>query len=99
MMEPRKLKLACTLLAGLMVCACGGGRNSDDPATAGQQFGPSAPTDLTAMTVAKTRIELGWADTSNNEDGLEIEQSLDGVDYDPLDTVAENSTSYSVTGC
>ena len=58
---------------------------------------PAAPDTLVATTVNYQRIDLSWADNSNNETGFIIERSTDGVNFSPLMTTAANATSYSDT--
>ena len=58
---------------------------------------PAAPDTLVATTINYQRIDLSWADNSNNETGFIIERSTDGVNFSPLTTTAANETSYSDT--
>jgi hypothetical protein len=41
---------------------------------------------------------LSWADTSTNEDGFKIEQSLDGINFSQIAQVLTNMTNYRNTG-
>ncbi len=66
--------------------ACGGGTL------------PDAPTTLTATAVSSSQIDLGWTDNANDEDGFEVEWSLDGNNFSHLATLGSNVTSYSDTG-
>ncbi len=59
---------------------------------------PAEPTDLSATAVAFNAIELSWNDNSDNEDGFIIERSLNTTSFTPVDTVPENTTSYTDTG-
>jgi hypothetical protein len=59
---------------------------------------PAAPTDLTAVPVSRTRIDLSWTDNSSNEDQFKIERSSDGVSFTQIATVGANVTSYSNNG-
>jgi hypothetical protein len=56
---------------------------------------PNAPGTLTATTVSQTKIDLAWADSSNNEDGFEIERKTLGGTYAQIGTVGADVTSYS----
>jgi len=56
---------------------------------------PIAPSSPSATRVSDNRIDLGWADNSNIEDGYRIYRSVDGGAYSELKTVAANSTSTS----
>ncbi len=49
--------------------------------------------------MSSTRIDLTWADNSDNEDGFKVERSLSGVaGFAQIATVGANVTSYSDTG-
>jgi hypothetical protein len=50
------------------------------------------------VAVSSSQINLTWSDNSNNEDGFEIERSLDGVTFSTIATTAANVTDYSDTG-
>jgi hypothetical protein len=54
---------------------------------------PAAPTNLTAIAVSSSQIDLNWTDNANNETGFKIERNSV-----PIDTVGANETSYSDTG-
>ena len=58
---------------------------------------PAAPNGLTAVAVAKNRINLAWVDNANNEDGFAIERSLNGTSWSQISTVGANTTDYSST--
>jgi fibronectin type 3 domain-containing protein len=59
---------------------------------------PAAPSSLLATAVSGSQINLTWADNSNNEDGFQIEQSTDGLNFTPLATASANASSYPVVG-
>jgi carboxypeptidase T len=61
---------------------------------------PAAPSGLTATPVSQTRIDLAWADNSDNESGFQIERSLDGSTWiwTLVYTTTANVTVYSDTG-
>jgi hypothetical protein len=59
---------------------------------------PATPTALTATAVSTSQINLTWADNANNETGVRIERSTDGVNFTFLINAAVNATSYSNTG-
>ena len=59
---------------------------------------PAAPTSLTAAVVNKTRIQLTWVDTSNNETGFRVERSINGGSYAEIGTTGANVTSITNTG-
>jgi len=58
---------------------------------------PAAPGNLTATAVSSTQINLAWTDNSSNEDGFEVERSLDGVNFNLLATLCPNVTTYPNT--
>jgi hypothetical protein len=60
---------------------------------------PSAPTSLSASAVSHSQIDLIWMDNSDNEDGFELERSLDGsTGWTLIATLGANITNYSDTG-
>jgi fibronectin type 3 domain-containing protein len=60
---------------------------------------PQAPTNLAAQTVSTTQISLSWVDpVGNNENGFQIQQSTDGVQFQQVGTANAGSTSFLVTG-
>jgi hypothetical protein len=58
---------------------------------------PAAPSQLTGRAVNGGRIDLSWADNSNNETNFVLEWSRDGKTWTTI-TLAANTTSYSKTG-
>ncbi|HEV2762599.1 MAG TPA: fibronectin type III domain-containing protein, partial [Pyrinomonadaceae bacterium] len=59
---------------------------------------PNAPTNLSAAAVSPSQIDLAWTDNSANEDGFQVEQSPDGVNFTRIATVGPNINAYSNTG-
>ncbi len=60
-------------------------------------FGPpSAPTGLTATTLAPDSVRLAWTDTSSYEQGFRVERSLDGATWTLTANTAANATGYTV---
>ena len=60
---------------------------------------PAAPTGLAATNVSGSRVDLLWADSSNNEEGFEVE-SCEGsgcTDFEGIATVGANISTYSNT--
>jgi hypothetical protein len=55
---------------------------------------PIAPSNLRATAVSRGHVNLSWTDNSNNEAGLKIGRSINGVDFKPLPLVSANVTSY-----
>ena len=61
---------------------------------------PAAPGSLTATAVSSSRIDLSWADNSNNEEGFRIEscQGSGCTNFAQIATVGANVQTYSNTG-
>ena len=56
---------------------------------------PSPPTNISAILNADQNLEITWVDAPNNEDGYEIERSLDGISFSVLETLnTPDVTSY-----
>lgn len=64
-------------------------------ATATTQPTPSAPSDLTAVAVSSSKINLTWTDNAGNEAGFKIERSTDGSTFSQMGVVGANGTSFS----
>jgi len=75
-----KFRLLSVIVITIVLFSC-------NMSLAEEQFGPCAPDRLTATAVSATRINLSWADNSENETGFKIEQSLDGTSFTQIDTV------------
>ncbi|MBI3852493.1 MAG: S8 family serine peptidase [Verrucomicrobia bacterium] len=56
---------------------------------------PAAPANLQATPASGTRVDLSWADQSNNELGFALERSTDGVTFYLADTVGAGDVNYS----
>ena len=65
-------------------------------------FALSLPTvlapDNLAITASTVALDLMWSDNSDNELGFYLERSEDDGPFNPIDTVAANTTSYLDTG-
>ena len=75
-------------------------------------FTPIEPQELTARLTSETSVELLWSDISNNEDGYEIERSIDrdwanveviqlpanAESYEDLDLMPQTTYSYRLRG-
>jgi hypothetical protein len=55
---------------------------------------PRAPSNLVATAVGCLDIKLSWKDNSTNETGFKIERSLDGFNFNQINTVGQNVTTY-----
>jgi hypothetical protein len=64
---------------------------------AGNLTGVVAPAKLTATPITDSRIDLKW-DAVEGAGGYKVEQSADGIVYDPIGTTPAAQTSFSVTG-
>lgn len=56
---------------------------------------PAAPTNLVADAKGKAKISLSWTDNADDEDGFYIYRGTDGVNFDLIDTIAADLTSYN----
>ena len=56
---------------------------------------PTAPTGLKCPGSSSTAVQLKWLDNANNERGYEIWRSTDGVNFKQINTIGENSTTYT----
>jgi hypothetical protein len=54
---------------------------------------PAAPSNLVASAWSAGVINLTWNDNSNNEDGFQIEESSDGVNFRQIATTGPNTTA------
>ncbi|MCI0536488.1 MAG: fibronectin type III domain-containing protein [Verrucomicrobiales bacterium] len=59
---------------------------------------PVAPSNLAAVAVSSSQINLTWSDLSDNENGFKIQRSTDNVNFALVASVGANITSYSNTG-
>ena len=56
---------------------------------------PAAPTNLTAVTVSETRIDLGWIDNAVDESTYLVERSLNGTSWVQVTELPSNTYAYS----
>ena len=66
-------------------------------ATAATQPPPAAPTNLVAVAVSTSRINLTWTDNATNEAGFKVERSTDGVNFAQIALLLPNTVSYPST--
>jgi surface antigen/PKD repeat protein len=60
---------------------------------------PATPSSLVATAVSASRIDLTWVDNASNEDGFELEHSLDGsTGWTRIVTLGADITSYPSVG-
>lgn len=59
---------------------------------------PDAPTGISATATSTTAIDVSWNDASSNEDGFDIERSLDGTNFSAHASVGANVTSFTDSG-
>jgi len=55
---------------------------------------PRAPSNLLASAVGCLYIKLSWTDHSTNENGFKVERSMDGVNFNQINIVGQNVTTY-----
>ena len=55
---------------------------------------PPAPSNLQASAVGCLYIELSWRDNSTNEYGFKVERSVDGSNFNQIDIVHHDVTTY-----
>jgi hypothetical protein len=60
--------------------------------------GPAPPSGLTATAISSSEIDLFWTDNANDEDGFDLERSLDGMSFNLIATVSTDVTSFSDSG-
>ncbi|HUR60381.1 MAG TPA: fibronectin type III domain-containing protein, partial [Opitutaceae bacterium] len=56
---------------------------------------PMAPTNLSAVALSSSEVELRWTDNASNETSVYIHRSLDNVTFTMLATPGPNVTSYN----
>ncbi|WP_051398114.1 fibronectin type III domain-containing protein [Runella limosa] len=59
---------------------------------------PNPPTNLSAVAVSSSQINLSWTDASNNESGFEVFRSTDNANFSKIADVGANATTYANTG-
>lgn len=73
-----------------------GNSTLEDYATIKYIQAPYAPSNLNALAVSSSRIDLNWTDNSGNETGFKIERSTNaGINWSLINTIGSNITSYS----
>lgn len=80
------------------VTAYDGSRTESDPSNqiAYTPGGPNPPDQLRAVVTGSHQITLFWNDNSTNEDGFNIERSLDGINFTLIATTGPDVTNYTV---
>jgi hypothetical protein len=64
------------------------------PDVEGTTLSLNPPSNLVAIDISDTEIDLSWADTSTGESGFRIEASLDGANFSEVATIEANRTNY-----
>jgi hypothetical protein len=92
--------LIITISCLIIGCGGGSGGGDDDEDNNNQQnnSAPNPPDNLQYLVISSSQINLEWNDNSDNENGFEIEQSQDNLDYTTIGNVDENTITYNVTG-
>jgi alpha-tubulin suppressor-like RCC1 family protein len=65
-------------------------KSTKSGSSAGSAFTINAPSNLTATVVSESQINLYWIDNSNNDDGFQIERSINGTSYELTNTTNLN---------
>src|SRR3989344_2100862 len=68
------------------------------PVGGGGGSSPTPPSNLSAIAVSTSQIDLSWQDNSGNETGFKVERSTDGFSFNEIADVGENVAAYSDTG-
>lgn len=85
-------------VAGWNAGGLGAYSNTAAATTPAAPLPPNAPSDLRAVAVSSSRIDLTWVDNAANESGFQVERSADGTSFAQIAVVGANVTSYSDTG-
>ncbi|HKV00925.1 MAG TPA: fibronectin type III domain-containing protein, partial [Ktedonobacteraceae bacterium] len=59
---------------------------------------PAAPSNMQAVAISASQVNLTWTDNSTNEDGFTVQRSTDASTYATIVTTGPNVTSFSDTG-
>jgi len=59
---------------------------------------PNAPSNLSAVALSSSQIQLTWSDNSNNETAFKLYRSLDGTDLKEIARPGPNATTYTDNG-
>ena len=59
---------------------------------------PNAPSNLSAVALSASQIQLTWSDNSNNETAFKLYRSLDGADLKEIARPGPNATTYTDSG-
>jgi hypothetical protein len=57
---------------------------------------PVAPGNLQSTATSTSEVQLSWSDNSTNEQGFDIYESSDGVNFQQITNVGANAQNYSV---
>src|SRR5439155_4253318 len=59
---------------------------------------PAAPSNLVAMLISSTQVNLSWTDNSGNEQGFRIQRSSNaGLNWSRVGQVGANTTTFADT--
>lgn len=59
---------------------------------------PLAPSALSITSITSSAVGLAWTDNANNEDGFEVQRSMDGINFVRQSSVGSNTSVYTDTG-
>ncbi len=97
----KRFWVVLALASGTSV-GCGGGGGGGD--TSGSSTiipvvsAPATPSGLQAISRGSSRIDLTWQDLSSDEDGFEVDRSVDGATFVTLARTGANTTSHTDSG-
>jgi hypothetical protein len=79
-------------------CGCGGDGGGDGDGSTQEVLSPPAtPSDLVATPLSSSYIRLSWQDNSTDEDGFQIERSLDGANWQLIQIIGNYTVGRDVT--
>jgi hypothetical protein len=97
-MTLRKLNYLLVVFLTIALLVVGSTVSYAKPPGGGGGDAPAAPSNLSAVAVSSSQINLSWVDNSGNESGFKIERSSDGSSFSQIAVVGKDVVSYSDTG-
>lgn len=59
---------------------------------------PAAPTGLSGLPISGTQVNLSWNDNADNEQGYEVQRSIDNVNFTSVGTTGAGMANLSASG-